>query len=358
MDRINIQASTDYEVLIGKGLIDSCGTHVRERLFRAQKALIVTDSNVAPLYLGRVKSSLEREGFTCYEYIFEAGEEKKNIDSIAGMWAVMAEEEFTRTDIVVSLGGGVATDMGGFAAATFLRGIKVVQIPTSLLAMADAALGGKTGIDLPQGKNLAGAFHQPSMVIEDTDCLTTLPSEVFTEGMAEVIKYAFIMDKELYAVLSEIAESGKAMSLQGDTDTLTKILISCVKDKAEVITEDEKDNGRRQILNYGHTIGHVIERNSSFTLAHGVCVAKGMGIIADACCKNGLTSKETADEIKGLIKAYGLPAEDSITPEGAVSGAMNDKKKRGDTISLILVNEIGKAEIKKMTPEELLEFLR
>ena len=270
----------------------------------------------------------------------------------------MAEEEFTRTDIVVSLGGGVATDMGGFAAATFLRGIKVVQIPTSLLAMADAALGGKTGIDLPQGKNLAGAFHQPSMVIEDTDCLSTLPSEVFTEGMAEVIKYAFIMDKDLYEVLSKIASEGRAMSLQEDIDTLTKILISCVKDKAEVITEDEKDNGRRQILNYGHTIGHVIERNSNFTLAHGVCVAKGMGIITDACLRAGMMSADTAESIKGLISAYGLPTGDPITAEDAVSGAMNDKKKRGDTISLILVNEIGSAEIKKMTPEELLEFLR
>ena len=243
MDRINIQASSDYDVLIGTGLIDTCGTHIRECLIRAQKALIVTDSNVAPLYLGRVRSSLEREGFSVSEYVFEAGEEKKNIDSIAGMWAVMAEEEFTRTDIVVSLGGGVATDMGGFAAATFLRGIKVVQIPTSLLAMADAALGGKTGIDLPQGKNLAGAFHQPSMVIEDTDCLSTLPSEVFTEGMAEVIKYAFIMDKDLYDVLSKIASEGRAMSLQEDIDTLTKILISCVKDKTEVITEDDMGLG-------------------------------------------------------------------------------------------------------------------
>ena len=357
MDRINIQASSDYDVLIGAGLIDSCGTHIRERLFRAQKALIVTDTNVAPLYLARVKSSLESEGFSCYEYIFEAGEEKKNIESIAGMWAVMAKGEFTRTDLVVSLGGGVATDMGGFAAATFLRGISVVQIPTSLLAMADAAIGGKTGIDLPQGKNLAGSFHQPTMVIEDTDCLTTLPAETFTEGMAEVIKYAFIMDKPLYEELSKIAAEGRAMSLQNDIDSVTKILLSCVKDKAEVITEDEMDNGRRQILNYGHTIGHVIERNSNFTLAHGVCVAKGMGIIADACCKNGLSSKETADEIKGLITAYGLPCEDTITPEEAVSGAMNDKKKRGDNVSVVLVNEIGKAEIKKMTPENLLEFL-
>ena len=358
MDRINIQASTDYEVLIGKGLIDSCGTHIRELLFRAQKALIVTDSNVAPLYLARVKSSLEREGFSVSEFVFEAGEEKKNIESIAGMWAVMAKDEFTRTDIVVSLGGGVATDMGGFAAATFLRGIKVVQIPTSLLAMADAAIGGKTGIDLPQGKNLAGAFHQPVMVIEDTDCLATLSPETFTEGMAEVIKYAFIMDPDLYVMLSDIAAQGKAMQLQDDIDTVTKILISCVKDKAEVISQDEHDNGRRQILNYGHTVGHVIERNSNFTLAHGVCVAKGMGIIADACLKAGLTTEKTAGNIKELIKAYGLPAGDPITAEEAVAGAMNDKKKRGESISVILVNEIGKAEIKRMTPEEFTEFLR
>ena len=358
MDRIDIQASSDYEVLIGAGLIDSCGTHIRECLIRAQKALIVSDTNVAPLYLARVKSSLEREGFSVSEYVFEAGEEKKNIESIAGMWAVMAKDEFTRTDIVVSLGGGVATDMGGFAAATFLRGIKVVQIPTSLLAMADAAIGGKTGIDLPQGKNLAGAFHQPSMVIEDTDCLTTLPAEVFTEGMAEVIKYAFIMDPELYEMLSGIAAEGKAMTLQNDIETVTKILRCCVRDKAEVIAQDEHDNGRRQILNYGHTVGHVIEKNSNFTLAHGVCVAKGMGIIADACLKAGLTTEETTGSIKDLIKAYGLPTEDPITAEDAVSGAMNDKKKRGGSISVILVNEIGKAEIKKMTPEEFTEFLR
>ena len=358
MDRIDIQASTGYEVLIGTGLIDSCGTHIRECLIRAQKALIVTDTNVAPLYLARVKSSLEREGFSVWEYVFEAGEEKKNIESIAGMWAVMAKDEFTRTDVVVSLGGGVATDMGGFAAATFLRGIKVVQIPTSLLAMADAAIGGKTGIDLPQGKNLVGAFHQPSMVIEDTDCLSTLSPETFTEGMAEVIKYAFIMDPELYEMLSGIASEGRAMTLQEDIDTVTKILIRCVKDKAEVITEDEHDNGRRQILNYGHTVGHVIERNSNFTLAHGVCVAKGMGIITDACLKAGLTTEETAASIKELISAYGLPTGDPITAEEAVSGAMNDKKKRGEKISVILVNEIGKAEIKKMTPEEFTEFLR
>ena len=345
MDRINIQASSDYDVLIGTGLIDTCGTHIRECLIRAQKALIVTDSNVAPLYLGRVRSSLEREGFSVSEYVFEAGEEKKNIDSIAGMWAVMAEEEFTRTDIVVSLGGGVATDMGGFAAATFL-------------AMADAALGGKTGIDLPQGKNLAGAFHQPSMVIEDTDCLSTLPPEVFTEGMAEVIKYAFIMDKDLYEVLSKIASEGRAMSLLEDIDTLTKILISCVKDKAEVITEDEKDNGRRQILNYGHTIGHVIERNSNFTLAHGVCVAKGMGIITDACLRAGMMSADTAESIKGLISEYGLPTGDQITAEDAVSGAMNDKKKRGDTLSVIVVDKIGDSKIVKMSPEEYVSFLK
>ena len=270
----------------------------------------------------------------------------------------MAASALTRADIAVALGGGVTGDLTGFAAACYERGIPFVQIPTTLLSMVDASVGGKTAVDLPEGKNLAGAFHQPSMVIEDTDCLTTLSPETFTEGMAEVIKYAFIMDPELYEMLSEIAAQGKALDLQDDIDTVTKILRCCVKDKADVIAQDEHDNGRRQILNYGHTIGHVIERNSNFTLAHGVCVAKGMGIIADACFKAGLTSEETAGSIKSLIRAYGLPAEDDITAEEAVSGAMNDKKKRGETISVILVNEIGKAEIKKMSPEEFTEFLR
>lgn len=357
-NRIHVKAaSKSYDVVIGGGLLPKSGELIKEVLPKATKLLLVSETNVSKLYLDTVKASLEASGFSVFTYIFEAGERQKNIESIAGMWEVMAVNAFTRTDAVVGLGGGVTTDMAGFAAASFLRGIAVAQIPTSLLAQVDASVGGKTGIDLPKGKNLVGAFHQPSIVIEDIDTLKTLPAETFTEGMAEVIKYAFIMDTKLYGLLKDYMDAGKAMLLSEDTEFLTEVVRLCVQDKADVIEQDENDSGLRQTLNYGHTIGHVIERDSNFLLAHGVSVAKGMGIISNACYKNGLADKETADAIKAMIEGYGLPSEDDITPEQAVSGVMNDKKKRGNTISLILVNKIGVSEICKMTSEEVLAFL-
>lgn len=358
MKTVHVKASQEYDVVIGSGLINQAGKFASEVAKGATKALIVSDSTVAPLYLDKVKSSLAQEGIEVYQYIFEAGEQSKNINSIAGMWGEMALNGFTRTDVVVALGGGVAGDMSGFAAASFLRGIKVIQIPTSLLAMVDACVGGKTGIDLPQGKNLVGAFKQPAIVIEDTDVLKTLSDDIFTEGMAEVIKYACIMDTELYDMLRKNADEGKAMTLREDIDLLTEIVYKCVADKAYVINNDEFDNGLRQTLNFGHTAGHVIERNSNFSLAHGVCVAKGMGIFIDACVKAGTCEQSEADKMKDLITVYGLPVTDSISPEDTVSGAMNDKKKRGNTLSLILVNKIGQAEIVKMTPDEFLKFLK
>ena len=356
MIRTPVKASKTYEIYTGSGLLDSCGKVMREVSPQSTKLLIVSESNVAPLYLDRVKDSAVSEGLEVFTYVFEAGEASKNINTISGMWGVMAKAGFTRTDLVAALGGGVTGDMAGFAAATFLRGINVVQIPTSLLAMVDASVGGKTGIDLPEGKNQVGAFWQPSAVIEDTDCLKTLPDEVFTEGMAEVIKYAYIMDTSLYRLLEEKAFLG--IGIREDAALMERIVGMCVADKADVIMSDEFDNGRRQTLNYGHTVGHVIERNSNFTKPHGVCVAKGMGIIIDSCEKAGTLASEEASKMRALIKAYGLPVDDDIPPEDMVSGAMNDKKKRGNTLSVILVNKIGVSEIKKMTPDEFLKFLK
>lgn len=355
MIRTTVSSSRTYEVLTGSGLLAESGKIIRSVAPKAIKALIVTETRVAPLYLDKVKASVQAEGFETYEYIFEAGESSKNISSIAGMWGVMARAGFTRTDLVIALGGGVTGDMAGFAAATFLRGIDVVQIPTSLLAMVDASVGGKTGIDLPEGKNQVGAFWQPSVVIEDTDCLHTLSDETFIEGMGEVLKYAFIMDLPLYELLKENASRGKG--IRDDAWLMEKMVGMCVADKADVVSGDELDNGRRQTLNFGHTVGHVIERDSGFSKLHGVCVAKGMGIIIDACMAAGTLAEDEAQKMKDLITAYGLPADDDITPEAAVSGAMNDKKKRGNTLSVIVVNKIGTSEIRKMSPEEFQAFL-
>lgn len=352
MMTVKVRASKEYKVEIGDGIVSKLGEMTKAVCPKAIKALIVSETNVAALYLDAVKAQLEGAGLEVATFVFEAGEKNKNINEIAGMWNKMAEAGFTRTDIVVGLGGGVTTDMAGFAAATFLRGIDVIQVPTSLLAMVDASVGGKTGIDIPMGKNQVGAFWQPSLVLEDTLFLKTLPDEVFTEGMGEVTKYAFIMDEKLMDLLEK--QNG---NIRDDAAVLENVIGMCVSDKAEIINEDETDNGRRQILNFGHTAGHVIERDSGFTKPHGICVAKGMGIFMDACVKEGTLSAEDAKRMKDLLAMYKLPASDEITAEDIVKGAMNDKKKRGNTLSVILVNKIGKAEIKKMTAEEFLKFL-
>lgn len=352
MMTVNVRASREYNVEIGDGIVSKLGEMIKAVCPKAIKALIVSETNVASLYLDVVKAQIEGAGIEVSTYVFEAGEKSKNINEIAGMWNKMAEAGFTRTDIVVGLGGGVTTDMAGFAASTFLRGIDVIQVPTSLLAMVDASVGGKTGIDIPMGKNQVGAFWQPSLVLEDTSFLKTLPDDVFTEGMGEVTKYAFIMDEKLMDLLEK--QNG---NIRDDAEVLENVIGMCVADKAEVIGEDENDNGRRQILNYGHTAGHVIERDSGFTKPHGICVAKGMGIFMDACVKEGTLSAEDAKRMKDLLAMYKLPVSDEITAEDIVKGAMNDKKKRGNTLSVILVNKIGQAEIKKMTAEEFLKFL-
>ncbi len=345
-------ASKSYEVLIGTGAVSVLGEQAKKVCPGALKALVVSETNVAKYYLDKVKNVLAEAGFEVIDYVFEAGEQNKNINEIAGMWNRMAEAGFTRTDFVVGLGGGVTTDMAGFAASTFLRGIKVIQLPTSLLAMVDASVGGKTGIDIPMGKNQVGAFWQPSVVIEDISFLKTLPDEVFTEGMGEVTKHAFIMD---LALLEKLENAGG--DIRSDESVLEEIVAMNVADKASVVGEDETDNGRRQTLNFGHTVGHVIERDSGFTKPHGVCVAKGMGIIIDACVNAGTLAKEDAERMKNLLTLYKLPTGDGITPDEIVAGAMNDKKKRGNTLSVILVNKIGNAEIRKMTAEEFLKFL-
>lgn len=352
MMTVNVRASKEYNVEIGDGIVSKLGEMIKAVCPKAIKALIVSETNVAALYLDVVKAQIEGAGIEVSTYVFEAGEKSKNINEIAGMWNKMAEAGFTRTDIVVGLGGGVTTDMAGFAASTFLRGIDVIQVPTSLLAMVDASVGGKTGIDIPMGKNQVGAFWQPSLVLEDTSFLKTLPDDVFTEGMGEVTKYAFIMDEKLMDLLEK--QNG---NIRDDATVLENVIGMCVADKAEVIGEDENDNGRRQILNYGHTAGHVIERDSGFTKPHGICVAKGMGIFMDACVKEGTLSAEDAKRMKDLLAMYKLPVSDEISAEDIVKGAMNDKKKRGNTLSVILVNKIGQAEIKKMTAEEFLKFL-
>ena len=341
MKEIVVNVTNQYNVLVGPGLLAQSGNLIKESDNRIQKLMIVSDSNVAPLYMSKLRGTLEAAGFEVFEYVFEAGEQSKNLNTIGEILGALASTAFTRTDAIVALGGGVATDMAGFAASIFLRGIKVFQIPTSLLAQVDASVGGKTGVDLPQGKNLVGAFWQPALVLADTSLLSSLNDQVFTEGMAEVIKYAFILDKALYEKLMT--------RVTKDSPELEEVVARCIELKAEVVSQDEHDNGLRQLLNFGHTIGHVIEARSNFTVSHGFAVAKGMERIS--------RGSPVHDALVQMLKLYELPFDDPINPDQIMAGIMNDKKKRGSNITAVVVNKIGKGELKPMPVEEFRNYL-
>lgn len=341
MRRIKVRVRHGYEVMVGKDLLKDCGKYINLTDTRISRIFLVSETNVAPLFLDKTVDSLKRAGYEVVTYIFEAGEQSKNLDEVAKMLGILAENRFTRTDAVVALGGGVTTDMAGFVASIFLRGIKVFQIPTTLLAQVDASVGGKTGVDLKEGKNLVGAFHQPSLVICDCDLLSTLNDTVFSEGMGEVIKYAFISDRKLYEKLKT--------RLTKTSDKLEDIVARCVELKADVVEKDELDNGLRQTLNFGHTIGHVIECKSNYTVPHGFAVAKGMALIS--------RKSPIYNDLVEMLKLYELPYEDDITADEILDGILNDKKKRGSKITVAIVNEIGKCDLETIEATELTRYL-
>ncbi len=341
MKTINVKVENPYKVLVGAGLLGEAGKLIANVDRKIQKLMIVSDSHVAPLYMAQLRASLEASGFEVFDFVFEAGEQSKTLNTVGNILGALAAAAFTRIDAVVALGGGVATDMAGFAASIFLRGIKVFQIPTSLLAQVDASVGGKTGVDLPEGKNLVGAFWQPSLVIADTGVLASLDDVLFTEGMAEVIKYAFIWDENFYKkLLTRVTKN---------SPELEEVVACCIQIKADVVSQDEHDNGLRQLLNFGHTIGHVIEARSNFTVSHGFAVAKGMERIS--------RGSPVHDALVQMLKLYELPCDDPISADQIMAGIMNDKKKRGSNITAVLVNEIGKGELKPMPVEEFRNYL-
>jgi len=341
MKEISVKVEKEYKVLVGSGLLGKAGKLIAGVDNKIQKLMLVSDSNVAPLYMAELRGTLEASGFEVFEFVFEAGEQSKTLETVGKILGELAGAAFTRTDAVLALGGGVATDIAGFAASIFLRGIKVFQIPTSLLAQVDASVGGKTGVDLPQGKNLVGAFWQPSLVIADIELLSSLSDVLFTEGMAEVIKYAFIWDKDFYKMLLN--------RVTKESPELEEVVARCIQIKAEVVSQDEHDNGLRQLLNFGHTIGHVIEARSNFSVAHGFAVAKGMERIS--------RGSPVHEELVQMLKLYQLPFDDPISPDQIMAGIMNDKKKRGSNITAVLVKEIGKGELKPMPLEEFRKYL-
>lgn len=342
----------EYDILIGQGLLSQAGERVRTVLPRAQKLAVVTDSNVAPLYGERVLDSLSAAGFEARLFAIPAGEESKNPAQLARLWEGFMEFGLTRTDGVVALGGGVVGDLAGFAAATILRGVAFVQIPTTLLAQVDSSVGGKVAVDLEHGKNLSGAFYQPRLVLMDPDVLDTLPLPVFMAGMAEVVKYGCIWDAEFFDFLA--ARPGRKELMA----EIEHILYTCCDIKRQVVMEDERDTGLRMILNFGHTLGHAYELAGNYTQwSHGQAVAAGMCAVAKLGVALGVTPVDLPAQIEAALSALGLPTQISCAREDYAAAIGLDKKGAGAKITLILLDKMGHAVPYQMPKSALLEQL-
>lgn len=347
MKTICVNASKTYHVHIDKGLITQAGSYLRQ-LFPCCKIAIISDSNVYPIFGASLEKSLKDSGYSSASFVFPAGETSKNGATYLEILNFLAENNITRSDILIALGGGVVGDITGFAAATFLRGISYVQIPTTLLAMVDSSVGGKTAIDLPAGKNLAGAFYQPSMVLCDLNTLDTLSREIFCDGCAEVIKYGVLYDSQLFAHLSD----------KGLDFDRQEVIGRCIELKRNVVAEDEFDKGSRQMLNLGHTIGHAIEKRSNFSISHGQAVAMGMAIISKAAAESGLCNFSVHTRICKALDQFHLPATTDFTAEELYINALSDKKRSGDTVNLIIPLEIGRCIIQKTPIHEVQSFIK
>lgn len=349
MRTLRVKTGTPYEIKIERGLLRRAGEEIYRipELQRAHKAAVVTDSNLES-QARTIADSLKAAGYDVILHVFPAGEESKNLSSIAAMLEAFAQFGLTRTDFIVAFGGGVTGDMAGFAAASYLRGIPFVQIPTSLLAQVDSSVGGKTGVDLPQGKNLVGAFWQPRLVLIDPDTLNTLPPRYFADGMGEVIKYGCIHSRALFDSLKD----GQARKRIED------IIYQCVDIKRQVVENDERDKGERMILNFGHTLGHSLEKAYHFQgLSHGEAVGIGMVRITRASEAAGFTAKGTGDEIVSVLRTYGLPVSDPVTDQTLAAGAVNDKKSLNGKLNLVLLKEIGRCAVVPVSQGELLPLL-
>ena len=347
MKTIKVTASKNYDVLVGSGLLSELGVHTKN-LTKAEKVAIVSDSNVWPLFGAAAKKSLEVAGFrNIISYVFPAGEESKNGETYLSLLNFLADNKLTRSDCLIALGGGVVGDMTGFVAATYLRGIDYIQVPTTVLAAVDSSVGGKTAIDLASGKNLAGAFYQPRLVLCDIDTLNTLPEDIFRDGCAEIIKYGVLYDPQLFAHLRE-------HTLDFDREA---VISRCIELKRNVVAADEFDRGERQKLNLGHTIGHSVEANSHYTVSHGKAVAIGMAIVSRAAAKIGLCAADTAAAINAILAAFSLPTATTDSAAAIYAGALSDKKRFGGNVNLIVPTEIGSCMIHTVTTEELKTFI-
>ena len=346
MKTITVNSSKTCDIIVGTGILKEAGVLLR-KISGGQAAAIVTDDNVAGLYGGQLVRSLERSGYRTAQFVFPHGESSKNAATFVSLLDFLANEKFSRTDVVVAFGGGVTGDLAGFAASCYMRGIRFVQIPTTLLAAVDSSVGGKTAINLSAGKNLAGAFYQPDFVLCDVSLLSTLPEEVYRDGCSEVIKYGAIFDRVLFESLR------KPVNQQYEN-----IIERCVELKRDIVNEDEFETGRRKLLNFGHTIGHAVEQLSGYTVSHGNAVAAGMAVITRAAVRMGICEESCLREILDMLALYELPANTAYNAGTLANVCLSDKKRSGETISMIFPLETGNCIIKDVASAELENIIR
>lgn len=342
---INAAASTrSYDIIIENGIFDKIGGIIKD-FSNGAKVFFVIDENFFGIFGERLKAIISDSGIDFLYYVLESGEKSKCKEKLFEIYSCLAKHKISRKDTVVALGGGVCGDLAGFAAATYLRGVRLIQIPTTLLAQVDSSVGGKVAIDLPEGKNLVGNFYPPHMVIIDPTLLKTLPESVFNCGMAEVIKYGAIYDASLFDALCDKKYTEK---------NLEKIIARCVDIKHIIVQNDEFDTGERMILNFGHTYGHVVEKYFNYEkYSHGEAVAIGMAHITKISQDAGISEKGTYERLCTLLKTYSLMFDDVKIPyEAAKETLLLDKKSETEYINYIVLEKIGKCRILKLKKED------
>ncbi len=342
MRKITVSASRAYDIIIGSDLLDKVG-ELSVNVISPCRAVIISDDTVASLYSERLIASLKDAGFSPEMIVIPHGEDSKSAENYIKILNFLSDLRLSRSDCLFALGGGVVGDLTGFIAATYLRGIEFIQIPTTLLSMVDSSVGGKTAINLDAGKNLVGAFYQPSLVICDYSTLETLPNEIFSDGCAEVIKYGIINDAPLFEKLKNPI-----------MPQIEDIIENCVRNKRDIVNKDERDNGVRQLLNLGHTVGHAVEKCSDFEITHGSAVAIGTVLITRAAVALGYCTEGNLNEIISLFEQYNLPTKCHYDAKALASVASADKKRAGAKINLVIPYGIGDCRLLS-TPVEQLE---
>ena len=344
--------NSKYEIIIGKDSLAELYKYISVK-YKGKKAVVITDDNVDKLHGASLHQGVAAAGANCRTIAVSPGEKSKSLQVLAGLYEQLAGFNINRGDLVIALGGGVVGDLAGFASATYLRGVAYVQIPTTLLAQVDSSVGGKTAIDLPNGKNLVGAFYQPEKVFIDTSYLNTLEDRYLRDGMAEVIKYGCIKDIEFFKRLSGFDNINECMK------HMDELVYTCCSIKGHIVELDERDTGERMLLNFGHTLGHAVEQYFNYEkYTHGEAVAMGMAEVTRRSEEAGLTESGATAAIEKILGKYGLPSKLPVADSSGLISAMRlDKKISGDSISLVLLSKVGEAFIRKMSCEELAGFM-